>query len=753
MPIIKVFAPRVDYSKVARKVSRVIEKYDAFILVDATRPAKNGLARTYPVEDVTSQYELQLGAGRPRAPRPATRYRREAGLSRGPHHYVVQFVGPIKRSWLSRVKATGAKLRAPHGNFAYVAWAQEKTLPKIGALPFVRWIGHLPHSKRVAPGLLGPARTPVTAPRRRPREGVFTVEIFDEKDAGRIARSARAAGFKVLAKEPKARLLVVESRADSARRRKQIQALSAIHGVRYIRQRVLKRTSNDVATGIMGNKYVATSASGPQLSATGEIVAVCDTGIDTGDPATVHPDFAGRILAIKSYPVTSDWSSYASNVGADDGAADVDSGHGTHTSGSALGNGSASGGGAGSIRGHAYKAKLVFQAVEQEMKWKPTAPAQFRKERYILAGLPPDMKPLFQYAYGQGARIHSNSWGGGDPGEYDDQCRQFDQFVWDHKDFCFVVAAGNDGSDADGDGKVNLGSVSSPGTAKNCITVGACESRRRQFDSETYGAWWPDDFPVRPLANEPMADDPDEIVPFSSRGPTRDKRLKPEVIAPGTYILSTRSTRIAPNNFAWAAYPPNKANYFFMGGTSMATPLTAGAAAVVRQFLRTKRGIASPSAALIKAVLVAGAKRLPGTGPAGTLCDNNQGFGRVNLDRSLKRRPLATIDGAGLSTGQKATFTVKVGSANKTVRIALCYSDYPGDSLVNNLNLIVTDPAGKRYTGNLSPAQGGSLTLDTTNNTEVVEVAKAKKGAWTVDVVASNVGSGPQDFGLAAVLV
>jgi len=180
--------------------------------------------------------------------------------------------------------------------------------------------------------------------------------------------------------------------------------------------------------------------------------------------------------------------------------------------------------------------------------------------------------------------------------------------------------------------------------------------------------------------------------------------------------------------------------------------LTAGAAAVVRQFLRTKRGIASPSAALIKAVLVAGAKRLPGTAPAGTICDNHQGFGRVSLDRSMKR-PLATIDGASLSTGQKATFTLQVRSANKTVRVALCYTDFPGDSLINNLNLIVTDPAGKRYTGNLSPAQGGSLTLDTTNNTEVVEVAKAKKGAWTVDIVASNVSAGPQDFGLAAVLV
>jgi len=386
------------------------------------------------------------------------------------------------------------------------------------------------------------------------------------------------------------------------------------------------------------------------------------------------------------------------------------------------------------------------------MKWKASAPANLKAERYVLAGLPLNMKPLFQYAYSQGARIHSNSWGGGDPGAYDDQCGQFDKFVWSHKDFCFVIAAGNDGSDRDGDGKINLGSVTSPGTAKNCITVGACENRRPDFEDQTYGDWWPDDFPVNPIAKDPMADEPEEVVAFSSRGPTLDDRVKPEVVAPGTFILSTRSSQIAANNFAWAAYPPIKSKYFYMGGTSMATPLAAGAVALVRQFLRTKRGIASPSAALMKALLIAGAKRLPKTAPAGSICDDHQGFGRVNLDRSLKR-PLATLEGPALKTGQKSTLSLSVTSSTKTLRIALCYSDYPGESLVNNLNLIVTDPDGKRHTGNQGASGGGSLALDATNNTEVVQVSKAKKGKWTVDVVASNVSSGPQDFALAAVLV
>ena len=94
------------------------------------------------------------------------------------------------------------------------------------------------------------------------------------------------------------------------------------------------------------------------------------------------------------------------------------------------------------IRGHASKAKIVFQAVEQEMKWRPDAPEKLKKERYVLAGIPANLAPLFQYAYNRGARIHSNSWGGGDPGAYDDQCRQFDQFVWDHKTFASLLPPG-----------------------------------------------------------------------------------------------------------------------------------------------------------------------------------------------------------------------------------------------------------------------------------------------------------------------
>lgn len=61
---------------------------------------------------------------------------------------------------------------------------------------------------------------------------------------------------------------------------------------------------------------------------------------------------------------------------------------------------------------------------------------------------------------------------------------------------------------------------------------------------------------------------------------------------------------IDPAGLAWKSYPTNK-KYFYRGGTSMATPRVSGAAALVLEFLRTRRGLPDPSAALVKACLIA----------------------------------------------------------------------------------------------------------------------------------------------------
>jgi subtilisin family serine protease len=291
-------------------------------------------------------------------------------------------------------------------------------------------------------------------------------------------------------------------------------------------------------------------------------------------------------------------------------------------------------------------------------------------------------------------------------------------------------------------------SVSSPGTAKNCITVGACENVRPLF-TDTYGEDWPNDYTVPPLSTDKLADNADQVVAFSSRGPTIDGRVKPDVVAPGTYILSTRSRYISESNFCWARFAPSKL-YMFDSGTSMATPLTAGALAVIREFLRTKQKIKSPSAALLKAALIAGATRLPGNALEGAVLDNNQGFGRVNIDNIVAPpSPSAMIfsdEATALKTGQFHVVKLTVKSDKAPLIVALAYSDYPGKNLINDLNLIVRGPAGFVAPGNQTP--GSATALDTKNNAEVVRIPAPAAGVYTIEVVAANVPKGPQTFAL-----
>jgi len=762
--MLKVFCTGRDQDRLAQ-THRVIERYNGFVLAEVPKQDVGRLSREYPVEDITDLYTIRVGGraidtSRPRLDakgmlRSHPAYQGTKPLPPGRHHHLVQFVGPIKDEWLTSVKRAGGEPRAPYQDFTYVVRANEERFKRIAALPCVRWVGHLPHMARVAPSVFLKAGrksgdTSSSLPRTRVVPGAYTVEFFGSGDLTGGLAAVKKLGFKILGKDAKAKVLVVEARVSEAQRRQRLEALAAVHGVRFIREKSLKRTSNDVAAGIMA----ATMAMGNPahgLSGKGERVGICDTGLDTGDPRTIHKDFAKRVAWMKSYPITPDFAQYVKNPGGDDGVADLDSGHGTHVAGSVLGSGAGSIGLLGlasPIRGLAYKARVVFQAVEQEMEWKNPAHLELYG-RYLLTGIPLDLTTLFSDAYRKRARIHSNSWGGGDPGAYDSQCEQLDRFIWEHKDFCVLVAAGNDGTDKDGDGKINLMSVTSPATAKNCITVGACENQRPIFNTDTYGDWWPQDYPVAPFRNDPMADDPDHVVAFSSRGPTEDGRVKPDVVSPGTFILSTRSTQIAPNNMAWAAFPPSKL-YFHMGGTSMATPLTAGAVGLLREYLRRKKKIQRPTAALLKATIIAGATRLPGYAPKGAVFDNHQGYGRVNIDAVLSPPEPASTEflepKPGLNTGEIRTIEMKVKSGTVPLRVALAYSDYPGPSLVNNLNLIVNAPDGKTYVGNQKA--GGPMNFDVRNNVETVHVQKPLDGTWTIQVVGSNVPEGPQDFAL-----
>jgi len=473
----------------------------------------------------------------------------------------------------------------------------------------------------------------------------------------------------------------------------------------------------------------------------------------------------------------------------------VDSGHGTHVALSVVGDGAAGGLG----RGTAPGARLVFQAVEDFLDWYGLCNTLDAPDGYYLPGIPEDLGELYQQAYAAGARIHSNSWGVNDAGEYSTQSAQTDDFIWRHPDMAITFSAGNAGVDANGDGVVDDDSIGSPATAKNVITVGASENDRQgNYACDTglgypsrdayqpnltcgdmggqnilgeYGTRWAENYPADPLASDLTAGNAEQMASFSSRGPTDDGRIKPDVVAPGTWVLSGYSAlfqegygdtvNAQTGDFqldGWGM--PVNAQYKYFGGTSMSNPLTAGAATVARDFYQKAHGH-NASAALVKATVINSAVDMLDENNDGAddndfpIPNMHEGWGRVNVAAATDGNHLFFDEASGVHTADSVTYQVPVATAGAPLRISLVWSDFPAatvaaSTLVNDLDLTATAPDGTVYLGNVF-AGGWSQTggaADRVNNVENVYVAAASPGAWTVQVTGYNVPMGPQPFAL-----
>ncbi len=243
------------------------------------------------------------------------------------------------------------------------------------ALPFVKWANSYMVGFKISPRLYastqgGTARMldlkPLAGSLSKDVQLVDVVLHRGADAAAAVASIAAAAGLEPDSLKPsggKFRLRVANNR---------LAALASLDDVRHIEPVFEKKLFNNVALKLMRADTVHSQGG---LLGQGEVVAICDTGLDMGSTSNVHPAFAGRVAKI-----------YA--LGRASGS-DPD-GHGTHVCGSAVGDGNSAS--LGRIQGSAPAAQLVMQSVLDS--------------KGGLGGLPDDLTSLFTMPYQHdGARV------------------------------------------------------------------------------------------------------------------------------------------------------------------------------------------------------------------------------------------------------------------------------------------------------------------------------------------------------------
>lgn len=645
----------------------------------------------------------------------------EIDLNR-PNTFTIVLSGPLLEDWRRQLADAEVNIIEAVGPRQYTAILQPGQDSRVRALPFVVAVD-LQTEADLAP--------PIPMARSAPPVGTgldttvtYDIRLNDPQDAPAVL--ARLQGQEVLVLGNQGRKIRIVVKEDSP----VLDDLQSMPEVARAYEYVPPKLFNDRARVLLGIDGAGNPvASNIQFDGQGQTVGIADTGIDDQ-----HPDFQGRLVGIVALGRAGDHS-------------DPD-GHGTHVAGSVAGDGSAS---SGSIKGTAPAAKIFFQSILDA--------------NGELGGLPWELHDLFDEAYQSGVRIHNNSWGAGTASRYMFTSIEVDEFVAAHRDMTIVIAAGNEGTAkrpfSAQPGFVDWLSIGSPATAKNAVTVGACQTDRTSggYATMTWGTTWPVDFPTAPVSNEMTSGDPESMAAFSSRGPCDDRRIKPDVVATGTNIVSTKSSRAPLANF-WGSFPGHSGRYAYMGGTSMAAPIVTGCLALIRQYYCDVHNI-EPSAALLKATLINSTRKLSGASSIAdfaVLPNFHQGFGCVHMpwaipnpgEPDLKLEFRDTWKDASqqlAATGDRFRYRITAGNA-RPLRFCLAYTDTPARALQNNLNMFVQSlSTNQKWVGNAELPQQLSP-VDGENNVEIVRIDAPPAGDYMIQISASNLLSKGQDFAL-----
>ncbi|WP_148685689.1 S8 family serine peptidase [Candidatus Nitrosocosmicus hydrocola] len=455
-----------------------------------------------------------------------------------------------------------------------------------------------------------------------------------------------------------------------------------------------------------------------KLSGEGVVIAICDTGIDKNEKNNLegHPDIRGRQHAFLDHTEGTD-------------ASDTH-GHGTHVTGICIGNAST---------------KMRETSSEEDFLWGlGIAPAA----KYINCNFISEKARNSNMTYGDifkkvidaGAHIINNSWGSphADP-SYNESARTIDSLCCtynapssDNK-IVLIFSAGNEGPE--------FYTLTSPHSAKNPIVVGNSGTVRSRL-SEDYR----------------------NIASSSSRGPTSDNRIKPDIVAPGTFVSSTWSETGQPEY--WTAIDNTENKYVYGCGTSMSAPQISGCCALLIEWWKKKNNGRMPSLPFLKALLINSGENLDGLNGRHDESDDSsklkpipngdQGWGLVNMAKifmwedSTNQMQKIYSDQLSIFTksGQEHSLGLVPFDSNHEMRITLSWIDPPGaldagTALVNDLDLEVFEKETNTiYKGNVFhhgySVSGGNF--DNLNNVECAYIPNPV-GEYEVRIIASNIST------------
>ena len=663
----------------------------------------------------------------------------EAG---GRRPYLIKFDAPIKPEWLGELQAAGAEIVQYQPSFGYLVLGEPGIEGSIGAVSQVAFHGEY-HPDYKADAVL-------KAKAARDEEITLRVVYFDlpgweqEIDAlvmkgVRLADINEAASTSQWALLHYAILEGVRTRdLPAILRAPQVYWAEEWFPPELEGERGAQISAGNIAAGQPLTGYSAWLA-GLGADGSGVTVAVADTGLDTGVAATIHEDFQGRVA-------------FATTLCAQNRDR---SGHGTNTASIAVGdprlptgtNLTDAGGffwGMGAAPGSFLWYQKALDAGDCGQSY--GAQANTLAQDAVRNG---------------GASIGSHSFtdGQGGGGGYTSQAQAWDGRVRDadtgvagHQPYTVVFSAGNSGPGS--------GTLTSPKAAKNIITVGATENYRPGLCPGISGCGG-------------SADNIDALVDFSSRGPATDGRIKPDVAAPGHVITGAISSLAAYSctcdggggTGCCASVGVDGSNkYSVYSGTSQAAPRVAGASAVVYDWYGNQFG-PFPFPAMNKAILINGALDMA----TADVPNNNEGWGRINLSRSLQGPTAVRVDQSPIlgTTGDPGAFnaTYYVQDGTQPVKATLVWTDAPGavscnPCLVNDLDLFFTQSAttwrGNNFTSGFSNTNN---VADTLNNIEGINLpagslscssfaVKVRAQTLSGDGVPGNADATDQDFAL-----